>query len=197
MSTVSAADDSDCPLSDLLQVFPSHANVQPEIPLTASCIPSNEPSGKCTFDTDEGSVTYSGNTSGSIAFYNISDAYCLNSTNERKCEAGQWIDDVILSAGIHFMYADASLYLYMYILHHVCVTSNFILNAHHLCLFPPPPPPSMTDGSCNRRLDVMWGLNIYSTHRHWSGSFCNRRWNCRRSGCSGSNASTEECAPYW
>lgn len=91
--------DSDCPLSELLQFSSSEGDIESEIPLDDACIPSEEPSGMCTFQFREGSVTYSGNTSGSIAFYNISDAYCVNSTTERVCDAGMWLNEVILEKG--------------------------------------------------------------------------------------------------
>ena len=89
--------DSDCPLSELLQF--SFNEGESEIPLDDACIPSEQPSGMCTFQFREGSVTYNGNTSGSVAFYNISDGYCINSTMERYCDAGMWLDEVILEKG--------------------------------------------------------------------------------------------------
>ena len=99
ISTASAA-DSDCPLPDLLSGVPSYDNRQSELPLSPACIPSEQPSGTCTFAFQEGSVTYNGNSSGSIAFYNVTDAYCINTTMERMCDAGMWINDVILEEGV-------------------------------------------------------------------------------------------------
>ena len=95
---VHAADNSDCPLPDLLSGVPS-IDEQLEIPLIPACIPSEQTDGLCVFEFPEGSVSYTDNTTNSIAFYNVSEAYCINSTMERKCEAGKWLDDVIFQEG--------------------------------------------------------------------------------------------------
>ena len=95
---VHAADNSDCPLPDLLSGVPS-IDEQLEIPLIPACIPSEQTNGLCVFEFLEGSVSYTDNTTNSIAFYNVSEAYCINSTMERKCEAGKWLDDVIFQEG--------------------------------------------------------------------------------------------------
>ena len=95
---VHAADNSDCPLPDLLSGVPS-IDEQLEIPLIPACIPSEQTDGLCVFEFPEGSVSYTDNTTNSIAFYNVSEAYCINSTMERKCEAGKWLDDVVFQEG--------------------------------------------------------------------------------------------------
>lgn len=89
--------DGECSLSDLLRVFSSQG--ESDIPLNDGCVPSEHPSEMCTFEFREGSVTYTGNTSGSRAFYNVSDAYCINSTTERVCDAGMWLNEIILEKG--------------------------------------------------------------------------------------------------
>ena len=87
-------DNSDCPLPDLLSGVPS-ANTT-DISL---CNPDEKPSGTCSILFEEGSVTYNGSSSGSIATYNVTDAYCVNTTMQRECVAGMWINEVILERG--------------------------------------------------------------------------------------------------
>jgi hypothetical protein len=87
-----AGDNSDCPLPDLLSGFASFNSS--DLPIFPICDP--DPQVFCAVSFEEGSVFYNGNTSNSTAFYTVSAAYCINSTSERKCEAGQWINEVIL-----------------------------------------------------------------------------------------------------
>ena len=91
-----AQENSDCPLPDLLGGFLSVT--KREIPL---CDPSAELNGTCTVEFVGGSVTYNGNSSGSIAFYNVTESYCINSTPTRECVAGMWINDVLLERGVY------------------------------------------------------------------------------------------------
>ena len=96
MSTVE--DSSYCPLPRLL---PGVESVnQLDLPILPTCDPSQQSGGTCTFEFEEGSVSYTGNSSGSIAYYRISDEYCLNSTSERKCTAGEWVEGIIIEAGM-------------------------------------------------------------------------------------------------
>ena len=67
-----------------------------EVPL---CNPSAELSGTYTVEFTGGSVTYNGNSSGSIAFYNVTESYCHTMT--RECVAGKWINDVLLERAVY------------------------------------------------------------------------------------------------
>ena len=94
LSYSAAQENSDCPLPDLLGGFLS---------VTESEVPLCDPSGMCTVEFTGGSVTYNGNSSGSIAFYNVTESYCLNSTMTRECVAGMWINDVLLERGVYII----------------------------------------------------------------------------------------------
>ena len=97
-----ADDDNDCPLSELLSGFPS-ADSSTTF-LSSMCDPAQEPGGTCTVNFEGGSLTYNGNSSGSIAFYNVSSAYCLNDTGSRECQDGMWTNDVIMEKSINYLY---------------------------------------------------------------------------------------------
>jgi hypothetical protein len=96
MNGSTVEDSSYCPLPRLLLGVESVNQL--EVPIFPTCDPSQQSGGTCTFEFEEGSVTYTGNSSGSIAFYRISDEYCLNSTSERKCTAGEWVEGIIIEA---------------------------------------------------------------------------------------------------
>lgn len=84
----------DCPLRDLLSGVPSGDSI-----IIPSCDPSQNTSTTCTITFEGGSVTYDGNSSGSFAFYNVTDAYCFNNTNVIECEAGMWSNNVSIERG--------------------------------------------------------------------------------------------------
>ena len=112
-----AGDNSDCPLPDLLSGFASFNSS--DLPIFPICDP--DPQVFCAVSFEEGSVFYNGNTSNSTAFYTVSAAYCINSTSERKCEAGQWINEVILEkGGCNFTFGPAASY-------HVLISHTFYL----------------------------------------------------------------------
>jgi hypothetical protein len=96
MNGSTVEDSSYCPLPRLLLGVESVNQL--EVPIFPTCDPSQQSGGTCTFEFEEGSVTYTGNSSGSIAYYRISDEHCLNSTSERKCTAGEWVEGIIIEA---------------------------------------------------------------------------------------------------
>lgn len=72
---------------------------QLDVPSLLLCDPSQEPEGVCIFEFEEGFVSYTGNSSGSFAYYTISDAHCINSTSVRRCSVGEWVEGVVIEAG--------------------------------------------------------------------------------------------------
>ena len=130
-SSVVTQSDGNCPLSDLLSNL-SPVN-QSDLPLLTLC-ESN--SSFCNITVDEGTVFFNGNRSGSIAFYNASNAYCLNSAPVRVCEDGVWSNEVVFEAGwlycimlalyVCTMYICVCMYLLMY----VCVLNNVCIYYH-------------------------------------------------------------------
>ena len=90
----------ECSLPQLLSGVPSLCPQEvEEIPLIPACDPSDQPSGACTIEFAEGSVSYNGNTTNSTASYTTVAAYCINDTMERVCEAGMWLNSVIFEEG--------------------------------------------------------------------------------------------------
>lgn len=70
-----------------------------EISLMPACDPSEQPTGECTIRFAEGFVSYNGNTTNSTAIYTLVDAYCINGSGVRVCEAGYWLDFVTIDEG--------------------------------------------------------------------------------------------------
>ena len=67
--------------------------------LIPACEPSEQPTGECTIRFAEGSVSYNGNTTNSTAMYTTADAYCINDSRVRLCEAGLWLKSVVFEEG--------------------------------------------------------------------------------------------------
>ena len=69
-------------------------------PVYFSVIPAKNLMGSVFLSLRKALLATLGTHLGHFAYYTTSDAHCINSTSVRRCSVGEWVEGVVIEAGM-------------------------------------------------------------------------------------------------